>query len=132
MAVKIRLRQQGRKNRQTYRLVATDVRNKRDGKYLEKLGWYDPLLEKDNVKVDEARILFWLERGAELSLDAKQLIVKAAPNVIKQLNEKQEAKKVKMAAKRRALRKAKAKEAEGKAKAPAKAKAKPKEKATAV
>lgn len=132
MAVKIRLRQQGRKNRQTYRLVATDVRNKRDGKYLEKLGWYDPLLAKDNVKVDEARVLFWLEQGAELSLDAKQLIAKAAPSVIKQLNEKQQAKKVKMAAKRRTLRKAKAKKVEGKAATPAKAKAKPKEKATAV
>lgn len=135
MAVKIRLRQQGRKNRQTYRLVATDIRNKRDGKYLEKLGSYDPLLAKDNVKVDEARILFWLERGAELSFDAKQLVAKASPNVIKQLNEKQEAKKVKMAAKRRALRKAKAAApAKVKAATPAKAKAKakPKEKATAV
>lgn len=132
MAVKIRLRQQGRKNRQTFRLVATDKRNKRDGKYLEKLGWYDPQMAKDNAKVNEERILFWLEQGAELSLDAKNLLSKSAPNVIKQLNDKVEAKKVKMAAKRRALRKAKAKKTEVKAAAPkAKAKPKSKEKATA-
>jgi small subunit ribosomal protein S16 len=42
MALKIRLRQQGRKNRQTYRLVVTDIRNPRDGKYLEMIGWYNP------------------------------------------------------------------------------------------
>lgn len=109
MAVKIRLRQQGRKNRQTYRLVVTDVRNKRDGKYLEKVGSYDPQVGKDNVKVNEERVLFWLDRGAEISIDAEKLIFKASPNVMQQLNEKRENKRVKMCAKRRALRKAKKK-----------------------
>ncbi len=42
MALKIRLRQQGRNNRPFYRLVVTDVRSPRDGKYVEMLGWYNP------------------------------------------------------------------------------------------
>ena len=42
MALKIRLRQQGRKNRPFYRMVVTDVRAPRDGKYCEALGWYNP------------------------------------------------------------------------------------------
>jgi small subunit ribosomal protein S16 len=42
MALKIRLRQQGRNNRPFYRLVVADVRSPRDGKYLEALGWYNP------------------------------------------------------------------------------------------
>ncbi len=109
MAVKIRLRQQGRKNHQTFRLVVVDVRWKRDGKYIEGLGWYDPNREKDNMKVDAERTQFWLDKGAEISLDAKRLVSKASPELIQRLNEKIEAKKVKMAAKRRALRKAKAK-----------------------
>ena len=46
MALKIRLRQQGRKNRPFYRLVLTDSRTPRDGKYVEALGWYNPI-EKD-------------------------------------------------------------------------------------
>lgn len=109
MAVKIRLRQQGRKNHQTYRIVVTDVRNKRDGKYLEKVGSYDPLIEKDNVKVNEERVLYWLDRGAEISIDAEKLIFKSAPNVMQQLNEKREAKRIKICAKRRTLRRAKKK-----------------------
>jgi small subunit ribosomal protein S16 len=118
MAVKIRLRQQGRKNHQTFRLVAVDTRWKRDGKYLEGLGWYDPNKESDNCKVDAERIQYWLDKGAEISLDAKRLVSKASPEVIKGLQAKIEAKKVKMAAKRRALKKAK-----GKAKAAVAAKA---------
>lgn len=109
MAVKIRLRQQGRRNHQTFRLVVVDVRWKRDGKYIEKLGWYDPNRDKDNMKVDSERTQYWLDKGAEISPDAKRLVSKASPEVIQRLNDKIEAKKVKMAAKRRTLRKAKAK-----------------------
>ncbi len=101
MAVKIRLRQQGRANRQTYRLVACDTHVKRDGIYLENLGWYDPFLEENNAKLNDERVLHWLNLGAEMSEDAKKLIARTAPSVIKQWNEKREAKKVKLAAKRR-------------------------------
>ncbi len=108
MAVKIRLRQQGRTNRQTYRLVAIDSRTKRDGKYLENLGWYDPFLAENNAKVDAERTLHWLNQGAELSHEAEKLIARLAPEVVKQFHATKEQKKVKLAAARRALRKAKA------------------------
>lgn len=105
MAVKIRLRQQGRTNRQTYRLVACDTHVKRDGKYLACLGSYDPFVEKNNAQIDEEKTLQWLESGAEMSHEAKSLIARVAPGVIKQWNEKREAKKVKVAAQKRASRK---------------------------
>ena len=105
MAVKIRLRQQGRTNRQTYRLVACDTHVKRDGKYLDNLGWYDPFLAENNAKINEEQTLHWLNLGAVMTVDAKKLIARVAPGVIKQWNEKREAKKVKVAAQKRAARK---------------------------
>jgi small subunit ribosomal protein S16 len=111
MAVKIRLRQQGRANRQTFRLVACDTHVKRDGKYLENLGWYDPFLKENNAHVKEERTLHWLNLGAEMTDDAKTLIARTAPHVIKEWNAKREAKKVKMAAKKRTARKKRAEKA---------------------
>ncbi|NGX26776.1 MAG: 30S ribosomal protein S16 [Chlamydiae bacterium] len=105
MAVKIRLRQQGRANRQTYRLVACDTHVKRDGKYLDNLGWYDPFMAENNAKINEEKTVHWLNMGAEMTHDAKKLIARVAPNVLKHWNEKREAKKVKLAAKRRNSRK---------------------------
>lgn len=85
MALTIRMRQQGRKNGQVYRLVVTDKRNPRDGKYIEALGWYNPFeteLEK-NLHIDAARVDFWLKQGAEISERVKSLVLKVAPEVIK-------------------------------------------------
>lgn len=107
MAVKIRLRQQGRTNRQTYRLVVTDVHTKRDGKYIESLGWYDPHLPEKNAQIDGERAQFWLNQGAEMTHDAKLLVGRLAPDVIKAWNDKRRAKRLKAAAERRALKKAK-------------------------
>ena len=90
MALKIRLRQQGRNNRPFYRLVLTDVRSPRDGKYLEALGWYNPFakLEQDKVFVKPDRIQHWIDCGAQLSDTAESLIKKAAPAVIQLLDQK--------------------------------------------
>ncbi len=107
MAVKIRLRQQGRTNRQTYRLVACDSHVKRGGKYLENLGWYDPFLKENNAVVHAERAIHWLNLGAEMSPEAKLIIARAAPHVIKECNEKREARKVKEAARRRESRREK-------------------------
>jgi small subunit ribosomal protein S16 len=101
MAVKIRMRQQGRKNRQTFRLVVTDIRNPRDGKYVETLGSYDPHRKENNLTVDSARLGYWISQGAILSERAEKLVQSVAPDVIRQMKEKQSAKRVKMAAKRR-------------------------------
>ncbi len=58
--LKIRLRQQGRKNRQTYRLVVTDIRNPRDGKYLEMIGWYNPFSNTNDSQLNIERINYWV------------------------------------------------------------------------
>ncbi len=107
MALKIRLRQQGRSNRQTFRLVVTDIRNPRDGKYLEMIGSYNPFQGENNFKINEERLNYWLSKGAEISENAQKLIALASPQVIKDLHEKEHAKRVKLTAKRRELRRKK-------------------------
>lgn len=68
MAMKIRLARGGSKKRPHYSIVAAESRSARDGRFLEKLGTYDPLLPKDNenrVKMDLERIQHWLGQGAQ-------------------------------------------------------------------
>jgi small subunit ribosomal protein S16 len=67
MALKIRLARGGAKKRPYYRIVVTDSRNARDGKFLERVGHYNPLLPKDHenrVKLEAERIQYWLGVGA--------------------------------------------------------------------
>lgn len=64
MAVVIRLRKVGGKNKPSFRIVATDIRSPRDGRFLEILGHYDPVRGRDSVIVDAERARFWLGRGA--------------------------------------------------------------------
>ncbi|RMC37717.1 30S ribosomal protein S16 [Paracoccus alkanivorans] len=68
MAMKIRLARGGSKKRPHYAIVATDSRMPRDGRFLEKLGTYNPLLPKDSedrVKMDMERVQHWLDQGAQ-------------------------------------------------------------------
>lgn len=68
MAMKIRLARGGSKKRPYYAIVAADSRMPRDGRFLEKLGTYNPLLAKDNeerVKMNVERVQYWLGMGAE-------------------------------------------------------------------
>jgi small subunit ribosomal protein S16 len=68
MAIKIRLARGGSKKRPFYRIVAADSRMPRDGRYIEKLGTYNPLLPKDSeerVKMDMERVQYWLGQGAQ-------------------------------------------------------------------
>ena len=68
MAMKIRLARAGSKKRPFYRIVAADSRMPRDGRFIEKLGTYNPLLPKDSedrVKMDVERIQHWLAQGAQ-------------------------------------------------------------------
>lgn len=68
MAIKIRLARGGSKKRPFYRIVAADSRMPRDGRFIEKLGTYDPLLPKDSedrVKMDLERVQHWLSQGAQ-------------------------------------------------------------------
>ena len=68
MAMKIRLARGGSKKRPFYRVVAADSRMPRDGRYIEKLGTYNPLLAKDDearVNLDMERVKYWLGEGAQ-------------------------------------------------------------------
>ncbi len=68
MAMKIRLARGGSKKRPFYRIVAADSRMPRDGRFIEKLGTYNPLLPKDSeerVKMDIERVQHWLDHGAQ-------------------------------------------------------------------
>jgi|TARA_Y100001933_G_scaffold262736_1_gene321486 small subunit ribosomal protein S16 len=68
MAMKIRLARGGSKKRPFYRIVAADSRMPRDGRFIEKLGTYNPLLPKDSedrVKMDLERVRHWLAQGAQ-------------------------------------------------------------------
>ncbi len=70
MSIKIRLARAGSKKRPFYRVVAADSRMPRDGRFIEKLGTYNPLLSKDDsnrVKLDLERIKEWLSKGAQTS-----------------------------------------------------------------
>ncbi|MFN3953783.1 MAG: 30S ribosomal protein S16 [Pararhodobacter sp.] len=67
MATKIRLARGGSKKRPFYAIVVSDSRMPRDGRFLEKVGTYNPLLAKDSeerVKMDMERVQFWLDKGA--------------------------------------------------------------------
>ena len=70
MAIKIRLARGGSKKRPFYRIVAADSRMPRDGRYVEKLGTYNPLLPKDSeerVKMNVERVQYWLGQGAQVT-----------------------------------------------------------------
>lgn len=103
MALIIRMRQQGANSRQRFRLVVTDSRHPRDGKYLEMVGWYNPFGADDkNYFIDVPRVEYWLGQGAQISDRVKSLVKKVAPEVVKGLVQKEVAK----VAKRRARKKA--------------------------
>lgn len=103
MAVKIRLRQQGCTNGQTYRLVACDERSPRGGRYLEKLGWSNPLAKGSSAKahVEGARVAYWLEQGASMTETAKNLIARESPEVFSQWSDRQKNRRAKVIAKRK-------------------------------
>lgn len=65
MAVKIRLARAGAKKRPFYRIIASDARTPRDGRFLEKLGTYDPTTEPSTVHLNHSRVQYWLGVGAQ-------------------------------------------------------------------
>jgi small subunit ribosomal protein S16 len=108
MALKIRLRQHGRTNHTTYRLVVTDSRSPRDGKYIEMLGWSRPFeTTGQEASVDGDRIMHWLDQGAELSENAKHFVARTAPDVIVAYRQQVEKRKAVAREKRKAARRSK-------------------------
>ena len=74
--VKIRMTRGGRLNRPIYTIVAVDSRSPRDGRFLEKLGQYDPLIENGMNKVRVEAIAHWMKKGARLSDTVRSLLKK--------------------------------------------------------
>ena len=77
MAVRIRLQRHGKKRRPFYRLVAADSRSQRDGRFIERIGYYDPMTDPANIVIDSEKALKWLRTGAQPSDTAKALMSKA-------------------------------------------------------
>jgi small subunit ribosomal protein S16 len=111
MALKIRLRKQGRINRQFFRVVVTDTRYPRDGKYIDTLGWYNPYEVKpeQNLFLDAPKLEKWVREGVDVTERVQALMVKAAPEVIKLYREQRQTARTKATAKRRELRRKNAK-----------------------
>lgn len=76
MAVKIRLKRMGAKKAPFYRVVVADARAPRDGRFIEELGYYNPLTQPATVKIDEEKALKWLNTGAQPSETVKNLLKK--------------------------------------------------------
>jgi small subunit ribosomal protein S16 len=74
MPVKIRLRRQGRKKNPFYQIVAADSRAPRDGKFLEKLGIYNPMTNPASIEIDVDKAVKWLENGAQPTDTAKAIL----------------------------------------------------------
>ena len=75
MAVSLRLTRMGAKKKPFYRIVAANSRDRRDGRHLEILGFYDPMTNPANVKLDLARVDYWIGVGAQPT-DTVQHIIK--------------------------------------------------------
>lgn len=73
MAVKIRLKRMGAKKAPFYRLVVADSRSPRDGRFIEEIGYYNPVAQPAQVKIDEEKALQWLQNGAQPSDTVRNL-----------------------------------------------------------
>ena len=76
MAVKIRLRRLGSKKNAFYRVVVADSRYPRDGRFIEELGYVDPMTDPATMKIDEEKVQKWLANGAQPTETVKALLVK--------------------------------------------------------
>lgn len=77
MAVKIRLKRIGAHKNPFYRLVVSDSRSPRDGRFIEEIGTYNPVTEPAAVEIDEEKALKWLQNGAQASDTVRNLFSKA-------------------------------------------------------
>ena len=80
MAVKIRLRRMGAKKAPFYRVVVAVSRSPRDGRFIEEIGYYNPVSEPVEIKINEEKANKWLQNGAQPTEVVKKLFVKAGLN----------------------------------------------------
>lgn len=74
MAVKLRLKRMGAKQKPFYRIVAADARSPRDGRFIETVGTYNPITKPAEIKIDKELALKWLKNGAEPTDTVRSLL----------------------------------------------------------
>jgi small subunit ribosomal protein S16 len=72
--LKIRLAQYGAKNRRTFRVIAIEERDRRNGKPVEILGFYNPLVKPAQMKIDKDRVAYWVSQGAVVTASVSKLL----------------------------------------------------------
>ncbi len=77
MAVKIRLKRMGAKKAPFYRVVVADSRAPRDGKFIEEIGYFNPLTEPNELKIDNEKAVEWMKKGAQPSDTVRALLKKS-------------------------------------------------------
>jgi small subunit ribosomal protein S16 len=77
MAVKMRLRRMGAKKAPFYRVIVADSRSPRDGRFIEEVGYYNPLTEPAEIKIDAEKAKKWLDNGAQPTETVKSLLKKS-------------------------------------------------------
>lgn len=80
MAVKIRLRRMGKKKQPFYRVVVADSRSPRDGRFIEDLGYYNPMTEPADIRIDTEKAAQWIKNGAQPTEIVQALLKKAGAN----------------------------------------------------
>ncbi len=91
MAVKIRLRRMGAKKRPFYRIVVADSRYPRDGRFIEEIGYYNPIMEPAEIKLDKELAMKWLKNGATPTDTVRDILSKEG--VMKEFHESKFTKK---------------------------------------
>ena len=77
MAVKIRLKRMGAKKAPFYRVIVADERSPRDGKFIDEIGYYNPLRDPAEIKIDAAKAEKWLNNGAQPTETVKSILKKS-------------------------------------------------------
>jgi len=77
MAVKIRLKRMGMKKMPFYRVVVADERSPRDGRFIEEIGYYNPMTEPATIKIDAEKAQQWIKNGAQPTDTARTLLKKS-------------------------------------------------------
>ena len=75
--VKIRLARGGAKKKPYYRIVVADIRSKRDGKFIERIGFYNPMANENHCDIDSDRAKYWLSVGAQPTVRVRKLMKQA-------------------------------------------------------
>lgn len=78
MAVKLRLKRMGAKKKPFYRIIASDSRSPRDGRFIDEIGYYNPTVDPPEIKIDSEKAQKWIKSGAQPTDTVRSLMKKAS------------------------------------------------------